>query len=65
MSSLRAICTCIGTCAPRMHLWKCNIIDAVGRAWADVLNIDSEGQTSHAPSADDMGGSFVLRCSPS
>ncbi|KAG0700062.1 hypothetical protein DFH29DRAFT_808042 [Suillus ampliporus] len=40
VSSLRALCTCIETCAPRMYLWKCNIIDAIGRAWAGAMDIE-------------------------
>jgi hypothetical protein len=27
-----------------MHLWKCNIIDAIGRAWASVMDIESDTQ---------------------
>lgn len=40
-----------------MYLWKCNIIDAVGRAWVGALDIDlgSEGQASHAQLADETG----------
>ncbi|KAG1859001.1 hypothetical protein DFJ58DRAFT_726458 [Suillus subalutaceus] len=41
VSSLRALCTCIETCAPRMYLWKCNIIDATGRAWASAMDIEN------------------------
>ncbi|KAJ8585420.1 hypothetical protein M405DRAFT_865407 [Rhizopogon salebrosus TDB-379] len=59
VSSLRALCTCIETCAPRMYLWKCNIIDAVGRAWVGATDIELEGQASHSQLADDTGASSL------
>jgi hypothetical protein len=55
VSSLRALCTCIETCAPRMYLWKCNIIDAIGRAWASVMDIESD-----TPLADETGASSLV-----
>ncbi|OAX39247.1 hypothetical protein K503DRAFT_101001 [Rhizopogon vinicolor AM-OR11-026] len=54
VSSLRALCTCIETCAPRMHLWKCNIIDAVGRAWVSAMDIELEGQFSQIGTGDQV-----------
>ncbi|KAG2345054.1 hypothetical protein BDR05DRAFT_931074 [Suillus weaverae] len=48
VSSLRALCTCIETCAPRVYLWKCNIIDAIGRAWAGAMDSEYEGASSLA-----------------
>lgn len=56
VSSLRALCTCIETCAPRMYLWKCNIIDAIGRAWASATDIEYEG---HTQLADETGASSL------
>ncbi|KAG1753218.1 hypothetical protein EDB19DRAFT_1668025 [Suillus lakei] len=56
VSSLRALCTCIEICAPRMYLWKCNIIDAIGRAWAGVMDIECEG---HTQLADETGASCL------
>lgn len=56
VSSLRALCTCIETCAPRMYLWKCNIIDAVGRAWASAKDIEYEG---HTQLVDETGASSL------
>ncbi|KAG2130971.1 uncharacterized protein EDB93DRAFT_945759 [Suillus bovinus] len=52
VSSLRALCTCIETCAPRMYLWKYNIIDAIGRAWASAMDIEHE---RHTQLADETG----------
>lgn len=31
-----------------MYLWKCNIIDATGRAWASAMDIEYEGHTQLA-----------------
>ncbi|KAG2147983.1 hypothetical protein DEU56DRAFT_103300 [Suillus clintonianus] len=56
VSSLRALCICIETCAPRMYLWKCNIIDAIGRAWAGAANIECEG---HTQLVDETGASSL------
>ncbi|KAF9498275.1 hypothetical protein BDN71DRAFT_1481305 [Pleurotus eryngii] len=33
LHSTRALGHVIGACAPRMHRWKCSIVDAVGRCW--------------------------------
>lgn len=56
VSSLRALCTCMETCAPRVYVWKCNIIDAIGRAWAGVMDIEYEG---HTQLADETGASSL------
>jgi hypothetical protein len=35
-----------------MYLWKYNIIDAIGRAWVGVMDVEYEG---HAQVADEIG----------
>lgn len=35
-----------------MYLWKYNIIDAIGRAWACAMDIEYEG---HTQLADETG----------
>lgn len=37
-----------------MYLWKCNIIDAIGRAWASAMDTENE---SHTQPADETGPS--------